>query len=263
MVLAFLSSIGILTLGLFASIEFSNAFSSSLIDGGSASWFIVPLAGAATSAAVGRLYDAGFSVARPLLPFGLPEYIFSIAALVVVMLLLAYTHGYPVYSMPIKRDVAPMLTVVILATYIACCWELYTLLPVSIDWLFRSLLAVSLALLLILVVWFAPAYLVASALKEFNAGAAACVAGWVAGVCSRQVKKHSVDLQLESKAAGQAVAGLIQREGAVVFAVVIAYIAFRITSAPNILFSVVVGLVTPFATLLLSTVLVQNSTGSD
>lgn len=259
MYVAFLAAIGVLWAALTAMVVGSAEASGVAIQLFPFPWLAKFVTDAAVGIIVARLYDMGIPALSATLPRPIYEVTVSAAAFAVVGLLVAYTNGYPLLNMPISSNLQGPLAIGILLILGYGAYDLWALVPASTPGPIRALLALCASIALLLCASIAPALVLKSALADMSTGSTAAVSAWAAGITARQIKVHFRSADLEAKAAESAIPALIQREGAVVLAVLIAYIVFKLTAAPTVLFSVAVGAASSLFAFVVSVAVVEHA----
>lgn len=213
-------------------------------------WLAVMFGGSVAGVATGRLYDAIIPAMSQGLRHPITPGMFSAASIWIIVLVLAAATRTAINWFQPPYSAALVLTA--LALSVLGGIEIWPHLPSDIPAPVRLMFAPLIGAMLLGLALMAPLLVFQSFAQLYNAGMAACVSGWVAGLVSRQLRTVLGSRALEPEAAGKAVKAIVQRDVPVLIAVVLTYAVVSIAGLPPILFAVVVGLLSPILTWVLA-----------
>ena len=199
------------------------------------------LAGSVPGIMIGRAYDILITEVSNSLQKPITPPIFAAASLFIVVQVILFALKIPIDSL-IHDQLIPFSICLFLVLYVFGmieAWEFLSSQPVQSFKLFFAAIGGG---LIAMGVFLTPLYINLRFVNYYNAGFAACVAGWAAGLLSRELKQISKKREsVEVKAAHELVKSLIEREVPVITAVVFVYFIFRVSGVNPILFSMVVA----------------------
>ncbi len=240
--IAFIAANAILAGTLALTIFLSSMLPPILLDIIHLEWLANIGAGAIVGAAIGRAYDVLIPAVSGRLRDPITPNTFSVASVLVVVLIVLAALGTTLPALQNPQNSPEMMYfafgVVGFGTF-----ESWRHLPQSIPLLPRLVIAMTLGGVLFVLAFLAPAIVITQFVNNYNAGFAVCLAGWAGGLTSRQLRLHFGHGSLDERAGGVTVESIVGREFAVLLAVIVTYVGFKLGGGSPVLFSVTVGVV--------------------
>lgn len=199
-------------------------------------------AGAIVGVVIGRAYDALIPAVSGTLRDPITPTTFSVASALVVSLIVLAAMGITLPALQNSKS-SPEMMYFALGVVGLGSFESWRHLPQSIPFLPRLAIAMALGCVLFALVFLAPVIVITQFANNYNVGFAVCLAGWAGGLTSRQLRLHFGHGSLEDRAGGLTVESIVGREFAVLLAVVVTYVGFKLGGASPVLFSVAAGVV--------------------
>lgn len=201
-------------------------------------WLISIATGSIAGIVVGRTYGVLIDIASRRLPKPITPANFLVASLTMVCLVLAAALRIHIELSQQFSEIAVLfgLAVVVLGTV-----ESWSLFPKSIPLMPRLMFAGTAGFAVFSAAVLVPIYTIEQFVNYYNAGFASCVAGWSAGLLSRELMPLFRRRRLEATLGESVFGSLIAREVPVLMAATLAYIAFKFGGFSPILFSMAVG----------------------
>ena len=249
MFMAYIASNGILFVTLTLTVIVASGFQSNINGFGGHLGAIAT--GSLVGVVVGRTYGFAIEGSSRLLGRPIPPVVFSAATVTVVALacMAAWGKKVSLFDPPHSQ----ILLMVSFAAIVWCAIEAWPFTPNEAPLPVRFLLASMGGMFLFAFALFAPFWVISAFVEMYNAGFAAFMSGWVAGLASRQIKILFGDkAQLEAIATKDVVKALMERDVPVVLAVLVAYVLARFLGVHPIILAVGLGLASAVLCRLLS-----------
>lgn len=240
MFMAFVASNGILLAALTLTVTLASGFQANV--NGFGGHLGVIATGSLVGTIVGRSYGVAIEAVSGWLDRPIRPLVFSAAAFVIVTLacMLAWNKQVTLFDPPYSQP----LLMGCLAVSMWCAVEVWPMTPAAVPLPARLVLAVLGGTFLFAFALLAPFWVMKAFVDMYNAGFAAFMSGWVAGLASRQIKVlFGERARLEANAAKDVVKALLARDVPVVVAVLLAYVLARFSGVHPVLLAVGLGAV--------------------
>lgn len=243
MLIPFIAANVILWVGLGATAFLASFSQQVALDSTILHWLLVTGIGAAAGVVIGHLYDGLIPAVSSMLPSPITPRIFGTASLTVVALaILAATNvRVTIFDNPASN---PLVLVGVAAVFYAG-YEIWPFLSGEIPGFPRAVLAVVAGMFVFALALMLPVWVFGSFVDYYNAGFASYMAGWVAALASRQLKRLLGSASIEAAAGEDVVKALVQRDLPVLVSVVLVYLVAKAMGGSLIVFSIAVGVVAP------------------